>query len=288
MNFSEWHNSPKYDGKYKWYNKTKKLLQLKQFSNLENCDTDATDIHHLRDTEEQRKYNDEHYELWGHNLDGTFEYGKYVVFWTHEHHLFYHNKVSTESKQKRSEIAKSLWKNDDYCNKVVEKRSGELHWCYGKHRDKETREKISQSLSGENHPNYGKHLSDETKSKISEKNKGNSFRLGAKNSPEHNKKISEANKGRFIGEKSPNYGKPSYNKGNHHTEEAKEKIRLCNLGKIVSDETRKKQRASRSKQSALYKEYKNSGGAIMWNEFNRLLKQGYTLEQIKDIGADHD
>lgn len=288
MNFSEWHNSPKYDGKYKWYNKTKSILLSRKFECDGEADRNSTDIHHLRDTEEQRKYNDEHYELWGFNEDGTFEYGKYVVFWTHEHHTYYHSKISEESRQKRSEIAKSLWENDEYRNKVVGKRSGELHWCYGKHRDEETREKISKSLSGENHPNYGKHLSDETKGRISEKNKGKAFRLGAKNSPEHNKKISDANKGRFVGEKSPNYGKPSYNKGNHHSEEAKEKIRLGNLGKIVSDETKEKQRASCSKRSALYKEYKNSGGTIMWREFNKLLKQGYTLEQIKDIGADND
>ena len=280
MNFSEWHNSPKYDGKYKWYNKTKKLLKLGQFSNLENCDAGATDIHHLRDTEEQRKYNDEHYEMWGHNLDGTFEYGKYVVFWTHEHHAFYHDKVSEESKQRRSAMLKALWQNEDFSNKVTKNRSGEFHWCYGKHRSEETRLKISQSLSGEKHPNYGKHLSDETKNKISEKNKGHASRLGAKNSPEHNKKISEALKGRFTGENNPMYGKSPAIKGKHHTEEAKKKISDGNKGKIISDETKEKLKESIHRDQVLYKQY---CGPIKWNEFRKLLKQGYSLEQISNI-----
>ena len=48
-------------------------------------------VHHRDDTEECRKYNEEHYELWGFNLDGTFEYGKYIVFMTMSEHMQYHN-----------------------------------------------------------------------------------------------------------------------------------------------------------------------------------------------------
>ena len=40
--------------------------------------------------------------------------------------------------------------------KMHDKKSGENHWIYGKHRSKETRKKISNSLKGENHPIYGK------------------------------------------------------------------------------------------------------------------------------------
>lgn len=47
-----------------------------------NPNKEAVVRHHLRDTEEQRKYNDEYYEMWGFNLDGTFEYGKYIIFLT--------------------------------------------------------------------------------------------------------------------------------------------------------------------------------------------------------------
>ena len=91
-----------------YFNATKTYLKSNKFCNELNIDVDATDIHHLRDTEEQRKYNDEHYELWGHNLDGTFEYGKYVVFWTHEHHIKYHI-LSEETRRKLSDSLKMFY-----------------------------------------------------------------------------------------------------------------------------------------------------------------------------------
>lgn len=58
---------------------------------LANSITERCVVHHRDDTEECRKYNDEHYELWGFNLDGTFEYGKYIVFMTMSEHMQYHN-----------------------------------------------------------------------------------------------------------------------------------------------------------------------------------------------------
>ena len=54
---------------------------------LENNITETCIVHHRDDTEETRKYNSEHYERWGLNEDGTFEYGKYVVFMTLSKHL---------------------------------------------------------------------------------------------------------------------------------------------------------------------------------------------------------
>ena len=65
MNQKEWKKSGKFPGKYKWYNLTRKF----QRSLCYEQDPNATVIHHLRDTEEQRKYNDEHYELWGFEID---------------------------------------------------------------------------------------------------------------------------------------------------------------------------------------------------------------------------
>ena len=53
--------------------------------------TERCVVHHRDDTEECRKYNEEHYELWGFNLDGTFEYGKYVIFMTASDHTKYHH-----------------------------------------------------------------------------------------------------------------------------------------------------------------------------------------------------
>ena len=58
---------------------------------LANGITEICVVHHRDDTEECRKYNEEHYELWGFNLDGTFEYGKYIVFMTMSEHMRYHN-----------------------------------------------------------------------------------------------------------------------------------------------------------------------------------------------------
>lgn len=75
---------------------------LKQWK-IDNNYTCTCDIHHGDDTEECRKYNEEHYERWGMNADGTFEYGKYVVFMTHSQHTSYHNNLpEVRSKQSAS------------------------------------------------------------------------------------------------------------------------------------------------------------------------------------------
>lgn len=121
----------------------KQITKLLKQWKIENNIAEMCDVHHRDDTEECRKYNEEHYELWGFNLDGTFEYCKYVVFMTHREHAIYHNK-------------------------------GEKNPMYGRHfkRTKETKLKISESHLGEKHHFYGKHLSKEHKQKISESNKG--------------------------------------------------------------------------------------------------------------------
>lgn len=153
MNRKEWAEFCKIDKAkaYFWYNKARKKRISKEFESLENCDKDAKVIHHLRDTEEQRKYNDEHYELWGFEIDENgnehFEYGKYVVFWTKEHHNEYHS-CSEETNKKRSESLK-----------------GDGNYWYGKHRSDCEKSKISNTL-------LGIKRSDETKLKIGKANKG--------------------------------------------------------------------------------------------------------------------
>ena len=114
MNQREWKTSRKFTDKYKWYNKTRKIQKSLKY----NPDSNATVIHHLRDTEEQQKYNDEHYELWGHNLDGTFEYGKYVIFVTKEEHTKIH-KCSEETRQKISKNGKGM---SGKCHKKISLR----------------------------------------------------------------------------------------------------------------------------------------------------------------------
>lgn len=80
---------------WSYYHKVRKIQKSLQY----NQDPNAVVIHHLRDTEEQRKYNDEYYELWGYNLDDTFEYGKYVIFITKEEHSEIH-RCSDETRKK--------------------------------------------------------------------------------------------------------------------------------------------------------------------------------------------
>ena len=114
-------------------------------------------IHHRNDTEECIAYNKEHYELWGHNLDGTFEYGKYVVFMTRAEHCAYHlagRTVTDETKHKISESQKGL-------------QAGENHPNYGKHRSNETKRKISIANSGSNNGMYGTHHSKEHNNHVS-------------------------------------------------------------------------------------------------------------------------
>lgn len=101
---------------------------LKQWK-IENNISESCVVHHRDDTEECRKYNEEHYELWGFNEDDTFEYGKYVVFMTRAAHNTHHNK-------------------------------GENHPFYGKHLSDEHRAKISHTHKGKKH-------SDITREKIS-------------------------------------------------------------------------------------------------------------------------
>lgn len=195
------------------YNNTRKIQKSLQY----NTDPNAKVIHHLRDTEEQRKYNDEHYELWGHNLDGTFEYGKYVTFVTEEWHSDYH-KHSEETRKKMSDS-----------------RKGEKCYWYGKHRDTTTKEKLSIACkgktSGKNNGMYGKHHSDEAKEKLRNAN------LGKKHSDETKKKISESNKLNYTDEHRQSISVA--NKGKKLSDETKKKISDANKGKTHSDETKR-------------------------------------------------
>lgn len=146
MNQKEWKTSGKFNGKYKWYNQTRKL----QRSLCYESDPNANIIHHLRDTEEQRNYNDTHYEYWGFNEDGTFEYGKYVVFWTKEHHDSYH----AESEETHSKVCAGVQRayENGLRQKRVEQMTGKGNHQYGKRGPLST----CYGRCGELHPMYGK------------------------------------------------------------------------------------------------------------------------------------
>ena len=86
MNRKEWEEFCKVDKVkgYYWYNIVTGKRISKEFESDPRTDKDARVIHHLRDTEDHRKYNDEHYEMFGFEIDEngneSFTYGKYVVF----------------------------------------------------------------------------------------------------------------------------------------------------------------------------------------------------------------
>ena len=103
-----------------------------------NQDPNAVVRHHLMDTEEQRNYNNTHYELWGFEIDENgeehFEYGKYIIFVTNEEHLKIHH-LSEETRKKISIATKARWNSADYRLAWSIKFSGSLcmvkiEWYY--------------------------------------------------------------------------------------------------------------------------------------------------------------
>lgn len=158
-------------------------------------------MHHRDDTEETRQYNKEHYELWGFNLDGTFEYGRYIVFMTRADHMRHHRTgvVSPSRGKHRSEETKERM------------RVNSSHYWKGKQFSDEHRRKISN-----NNARYwaGKTLSDETKAKL-RANPNVRYWKDKHLSEETRAKISDA----VTGDKNPMFGKK-------HTEEAKVKISM--------------------------------------------------------------
>lgn len=271
MNQAEWKKSGKFKGKYTWYNKTRKLQRSLQY----NSNPSATIIHHLRDTEDQRKYNDEHYEYWGFNQDGTFEYGKYVIFVTEEWHYNYH-RGSAETNYRKSCAAKRLWLDSNRHTKYSERLSGENNPFYGKHHTVAARKKMSEARKGrfigENHPMYGRHHLEESKIKISISCKG-------KHSGENN-----AMYGKF-GKDHPFYGHhltddhklaiSKAQKGRVHSKEENEQNRLSHLGKHHSEESKQKISATINFKSMAYKMYKSLGGELSWNDFQKIKTDDY-------------
>ena len=317
---------------YFWYNKVTKKRISKEFESDTRTDKDAKVIHHLRDTEEQRKYNDEHYELFGFEIDKNgnehFEYGKYVVFWTKEHHNEYHS-CSEETRKKRSESLK-----------------GEGNYWYGKHRSDCEKSKISNTLLGIKRSddtklkigkaNKGKTLTNETKLKISNSLREYMNKPGVRESisnktkmsmtDEHKAYLSKIQKERITDEirneirirlKEIN-NRPEVKKKNSEkhkelwkNEEYRAKQIASHLNIEVSQETRdkcsanskrlweddnyrhkvisrlkqvahseewnNKVRQSRKEISDAYKEYKSNGGALLWNEFQKMYKTEHNI-----------
>ena len=259
-----------------------------------NSDPNAIHRHHLRDTEEQRKYNDEHYELWGFEIDENgkehFEYGKYIVFLTQDEHNAIHaqsdetkakrsasllgHKVSDKTRKQISESNKKRFENNPLIKREISER------LKGKHLSEEHRRHLSENhadFSGENHPFYGKHHSEESRKSMSESHKGNNYGYVGENHWLHGK----------TGPGTPHYGMKVSDEGRRHISEALK-------GRKDSDETkRKKSISARNRQpiteevrenmsnaqkkavglrKEAYYNFKSAGGELTWNEFQKAIK----------------
>lgn len=147
-------NKKEYYNTYSAHNsfERKHVQELLHQWKIDNNYTCKCVVHHRDDTEECRRYNEEHYELWGFNEDGTFEYGKYVVFMTRSEHRGYHNKdLRTFSQQRNKKISIA-----HFGDRNVAKRP-------------DVRAKLSESRMGNKNPMYGKHMSQSAKEIVREK-----------------------------------------------------------------------------------------------------------------------
>ena len=296
MNYREWQKACKEGCAPRKYDN---LCRAEQKSLKYNPDPKATVRHHLRDTEEQRKYNDEHYEMWGFNLDGTFEYGKYVIFVTKEEHTNIHSH-SEDTRRKISESNKANYTNErrqrvSECMKKRYIENPERHPTKGKHHSDATKSKISESHKSENMSDeYRKNLSEgvkrsmtkERRKQISERNKNRSEeeRLNLSNAAKKRWQSEEyrANqeKSRFIwteekrkefgetrkGNNNPMYGKhPSSETVNKRAESCKNTW----TEEKREDYKRVKQEIYKNV-SESYREYKLAGGELKWNDFLKI------------------
>lgn len=311
MNYDEWNKLPYKERPAKFAT----LVRSIQRSLKYNSNPKATQVHHLRDTEEQRKYNDEHYEFWGFNQDGTFEYGKYVIFVTKEEHLNIHTH-SEESRAKMSASQKKRFRdnpvtdeqravtsnrvkewfsnNDNYIRWLDSLPRGENHHMYGKTGELATR----HGVCGEKHPFYGKHHTEEAKQKICDATRGEkNHNYGKKLSEETRRKISKNNarvwKGKHLSEETKQKLSEA-NKGKTLSEDHKRKIGIAGKGKVMPESAKKligessrerwsddeyrqhvieaqkvAQQIEMHRRSELYREYKESGGTLSWNEFQK-------------------
>ena len=245
MNINEWNKLAKERPHFlnrRWDNASREIQRTLKY----NSNPNATVRHHLRDTEEQRKYNDKYYELWGFEIDENgnehFEYGKYVIFVTPEEHLAIHH-VSEETRKKISESLKG---------RIV----SEI-----------TRQKISIACKGNVPPNKGIPHSEETRKKISE-----NTRIAM--TAEAKKKCSEAHMG--IHPSDETRQKMSDSAKSRVDDNFRNKMRRLQSDRM-SEEYKSylgdKMRLIMHLKKSLYKEYKESGGTLLWNEFQTYIKE---------------
>lgn len=317
MNRKEWDKACKDGWAPRIYDNASREIQR---SLKYNADPKATVRHHLRDTEEQRKYNDEHYELWGFeiNEDGKehFEYGKYIIFLTREEHLQIHS-VCDDTRKKISISQKlRLSKKDARMGRVFKK--GDIPWNKGVSPSEDTRKKISINRKGkcvgEEHPFYGKHHSEESLEKMrtalkeywsdEEHHRQQSERCkGRKQSPETIAKRTEKLIGHTVSQEARDKISVA-NSGRKFTEEHREKLCIARRERVISEDTKSKTSESmklvmsseehrkkisetvkkqKQEKKTLYDEYKLSGGILMWNDFQSFLKHNFKRNYVPTL-----
>lgn len=121
-------------------------------------------VHHRNDNEEVRAYNNAHYELWGFNEDGTFEYGKYVLFMTNAEHTAYHHTGKYVSPETRLRISQNH-ANVSGENNPMFGNIGRITGDKNPMKDKAVRDKVAKALKG-------RQFSEETRAKMSTAKKG--------------------------------------------------------------------------------------------------------------------
>lgn len=305
MNIEEWQKACEEGWAPRRYDNASREIQrtLKYNSN-----PNATTRHHLRDIEEQRKYNDEHYEMWGFEVDENgnehFEYGKYVIFVTNKEHIAIHAR-SGETRSKISNSVKLTMTEDHRArlskiakeNMSDERRQAISESTKAAMSSLEIRAKLSRSLRGRklseehklniSHGCKGRVVSKETRDKISKIHKNKVV------SDKTKEKLSVANK--KFWESHPEHkesctslfkpGDVPWNKGKHLSDDMKKKISDSKLGKKTpfSNEHKENLAKANKLRSAVYKSYKEQHPEISYNDFSKnvwpLIKGTYENEQ---------
>lgn len=106
MNRQQWKNLDKKSSDWFWRNKAVSYFNLQR----------GQIIHHLRDTKEQRDFNDKYYERWGFDFDGIM---KYCVVMDAQTHREYHSNLrkgsslTEKDKQKISKATKEAMNTEE-------------------------------------------------------------------------------------------------------------------------------------------------------------------------------
>lgn len=184
MNKHEWSRQQNKHSTHEYKTVHKLLRDWKQ----QNGITERCVVHHRDDNDEVKYYNGSHYELWGFNEDGTFEYGKYVVFMTLADHCSHHHKNAVSG-------YKGCNHTDEWRNMMSQRMAGRV--ITDEHRVKigtsnkgKVRSEESKQKNRDAH--IGVHLSETTKSKMSAAHKNR------KQTDEHRKKVHNARLGTSI------------------------------------------------------------------------------------------